>query len=144
MVAAFGVTARDRTGSLSCVTCATLEAFRPEALESRVTLELETDVLEPAVPGSGDSEILNPAPAAPPVASERRRLGPPVASERGRLGPPVASERYTSKGPSVASERGRLGPPVASERYAYDLITGFRGVCRLGDEDVADEILGDS
>jgi hypothetical protein len=104
IVVALGVIARDRTVSLSCVTRATLEAFRPEALESRLTLELEADALEPEVPDSGVSEI-NPAPAAPPVASERRRLGPPVASERGRLGPPIASGRYSSKDPPYASGR---------------------------------------
>jgi hypothetical protein len=174
-----GVTARDRTGSLSCVTRTTLEAFWPEALESRITLELEAEV-----PDSGVSEI-NPAPAAPPVASERRRLGPPVASERGRLGPPVASERRRLGPPNASGRYSSKDPPTASGRYLSfetfsallytripflestppspsvetisrlleelgfwvvdtNLITGFRGVCRQGDEDVADEMLGDS
>jgi hypothetical protein len=104
MVVVFGVTARERTGSLDCVTCAPLEAFRPEASESRHTLELEIAVLEPEVLDSGVLEILYPAQTAPPVASVMGRLAPPVASVMGRLGPPVASVM------------GRLGLPVASER----------------------------
>jgi hypothetical protein len=67
---ASGVTARDRTGLLSCVACTTLEAFRPEALESEITLELEASALEPEVSDSGVSEI-NSDLAAPPVASVR-------------------------------------------------------------------------
>jgi hypothetical protein len=72
IVVASGVTARERTGLLSCVACTTLEVFRPEALESKVVLELAADALEPEASDSGVSEI-SPGPAAPPVASERRR-----------------------------------------------------------------------
>jgi hypothetical protein len=72
IVVASGVTARERTGLLSCVACTTLEAFRSEALESKVVLELEADALEPEASDSGVSEI-NLYLATPPVASERRR-----------------------------------------------------------------------